>query len=156
MLKSKHLTVALATASILFVAPSAFSRPLMIASDKYPIMPSSDTDKPVCYMQTPDGRTMNLSRLCEKKPSNRPQIAIAEVIYEDDYMVGRVINQSSKTVYQARVNYEVISQNGSVIERGSIATEPQTLSPGQTATFETFMPSDKKVRTTFAEAKEKE
>ena len=162
MLKPFHWIAVLSAASILFITPSALTHPLTIASNKYPVVQTSDPNTPVCYMQTTDGSTLNLSNLCKKKASNQThvQIAIAEVIHQDKYIVGRVVNQSNKTVYQARVNYEVIGENGSVIKRGAIPTQPQTLSPGQTAIFETIMPSDRNVsrnvRTTFAEGQEKE
>lgn len=34
------------------------------AAAAYPIVPSSDASKLVCYMQTADGRTLNLRELC--------------------------------------------------------------------------------------------
>lgn len=155
MLKSLNFTVAFATASVVLIANTASSQPPIVSS-KYPVVVISDNDEPVCYMQVSDGRTLDLTRLCEKKPSDRLLLSVVDIIHEDNYMIGRVINRSNKTIYQARVNYEVISQNGGVIERGAIASEPATLNPGQIGIFQTFMPGDKNVRTTFAEGKEKE
>jgi hypothetical protein len=155
MLKSLNFTVAFATASVVLIANTASSQPPIVSS-KYPLVPISDNDEPICYMQVSDGRTLDLTRLCEKKPSDRLLLSVVDIIHEDNYMIGRVINRSSKTIYQARVNYEVISQNGGVIERGTIPSEPATLNPGQIGIFQTFMPRDKNVRTTFAEGKQKE
>ncbi len=66
-------------------------------------------------------------------------------------MIGRVINKSNQTIYQARVNYEVIGENGSVIESGILATDPPTLSPGQMAMFQAFLPGGRQVRATSVE-----
>jgi hypothetical protein len=150
MLKSFHWIAVLTAASILCIAETALTRPLTVG-DKYPVVPTSNTDQLVCYMQTADDRTLNLSSLCGKKPSVQPQVAISNVIRNGDYMSGRVINNTGKTVYQAMVNFEIISKDGSEIEKGSIYTDQQTLSPGQTGTFQTFMPSGLNVRTTSVE-----
>jgi hypothetical protein len=103
-------------------------------------------------MQTADGATLNLSRLCEAKPKTQSEVVISNVGYEDEFIIGRVVNKSSKTVYQTRVNIEFIGDNGSVLERGAISTEPPNLSPGQTATFQTLRPpGGQNVRTTSVE-----
>ncbi|MBD1841190.1 hypothetical protein H6F78_19570 [Coleofasciculus sp. FACHB-64] len=65
------------------------------------------------------------------------------------------MNKTGKTVYNAKVNYEVLGNN-SVIERVSIFTEPPALSPGQTAIVLTFMPNNRNVRTTSVKWNEKE
>jgi hypothetical protein len=149
-----HLIAVLTATSILFVAETAFSHPLIIGN-KYPVVSRSDTDKPICYMQTVDGRTLNLSRLCEKKTSAQPQaksqIIISDVRYNGKQMIGNVVNNANKTVYQLRVNYELLDENGNVTERGSVPTNEETLSPGQTATFQTSMPGVRNVRTTSVE-----
>lgn len=66
-------------------------------------------------------------------------------------MTGRIVNNTGKTLNNAKVNFDIIGEDGSVIERGSVYTEPKTLSPGQTATINTFMPSGAKVRMTYIE-----
>ena len=151
MFKVLHLKVTLATASILLIANTAHGQPITVSS-QYPVVSNSDTDEPVCYMETVDGTTLNLSRLCEIKPKAQPEVVISNVGYEDEFLMGRVVNKSSKTVYQTRVNIEVIDDNGSVLGRGAISTEPPNLSPGQTATFQTLRPpGGKNVRTTSVE-----
>jgi hypothetical protein len=154
-----HLIAVLIATSILFVAETAFSHPLTIG-DEYPVVSSPDTDKPVCYMQTVDGRTLDLSSLCGKKNSAQPQaqsqIIISSVRYNSKQMIGYVVNNTNKTVYQPRVNYELLDENGSVTERGSVPTNEETLSPGQTATFQTSMPGGRNVRTTSVEWNESE
>jgi hypothetical protein len=65
MLKPFSLISIISAASILFVADTAFSNSLPTGSI-YPEVPNLDIAQPVCYMQTGDGRTLNLSRLCKK------------------------------------------------------------------------------------------
>ncbi len=151
MLRVLHLAFLLTTASILLIAKTAYSQSQTVSSN-HSVMSSSDTDEPVCYMQTVDGSTLNLSNLCEKKLKVKTEVVISHVGYEDNFIIGRVVNKSSKTVYQARVNVEVIGKNGSVVGRGAISTEPPNLRPGQTATFQTLMPDGgNDVRTTSVE-----
>ncbi len=47
-----------------FMEQSAFSFTQTISSQD-PVVPI-DTDKPVCYMETTDGRTLNLSSMCRR------------------------------------------------------------------------------------------
>lgn len=152
MLKPFSLISIISAASIVFVADTAFSNSLPTSSI-YPEVSNPDIAQPVCYMQTVDGRTLNLSRLCEKKqkPVVQPQITISNVIQEGDRMKGLVVNNVGKPVYNARVNYEVIGEDGSVIDKVSIYADQAMLSPGQTSTFDTFMPSGAKVRATSVE-----
>lgn len=140
MMNCFHLTTILTVSSILFLAETALTHPLMISSE-HPVVLTLGKNELVCYMQTADGRTLNLSSLCQQKPRSRPstqpQIAVSDVSYNGKQLSGRVVNNSDKTVHNARVNYEVLGENSSVIEEGVISVEKQTLSPGQTATFQT-------------------
>lgn len=102
-------------------------------------------------MQTADGRTLNLSSLCEKKPSAQARVVISSVTRNGDYMMGRVVNNIGKTVSRAKVNFEIIREDGSGTERASIYIDQQTLTPGQTGTFQAFMPSGLNVRITSVE-----
>lgn len=74
MLKAFHLIPVISIASILFATETAFSRPPATDS-RYPVVPSSDINNPVCFMQTADGRTLNLSSLCRKvsQPTTQAQ-----------------------------------------------------------------------------------
>lgn len=155
MPSSLHLTIALATASILSIAETAASQVATLTSN-YSLVPSSNTDQLVCYMQTADGRTLNLDSLCIKKLNEQSQIVITDMTHKNNSLIGRVVNRSNKTVYNARVNYEILDENNSVIERGSISTESPTLSPGQTTIFMTYMPNNRNLRTTSIEWNEKE
>lgn len=53
---------ALPTTLILFMVQSAFSLSQTITSQD--LVVQKDTDKPVCYIETTDGRTLNLSSMC--------------------------------------------------------------------------------------------
>lgn len=151
MFKTLTLKSVLVTASIILIGNTASTQPRPLNS-KYPVVLKLDTEEPVCYMQTVDGATLNLSRLCETKHKSQSEIVISHVGYEDDLFVGIVVNKSNKFVYQARVNMEMIDENGRVIERGTVSTEPPNLSPGQTAMFQTLRPpSGKSMRTTSVE-----
>jgi hypothetical protein len=151
MLRSLNLISSLATASILLIAETASIQP-QTASANYPVVSVSDSDKLVCYMETANGTALDLSSLCEEKSQVQSEVVISYVGYEDQFLIGRVVNRSSKTVHQARVNYEVLGESGNVVERGAIATEPSSLSPGQTAMFMTLMPDGgNNVRTTSVE-----
>jgi hypothetical protein len=150
MLKYFHLIAALSAASIPFIAETAFSRPLT-ASSRYPVVPSSDSGELFCYMQTADGRTLDLSRLCGNKPSGESQVVISEVSFVGNRMIGRVVNKTGKTVYDIEVNYEVFSKDGTWIGRRSIYLNPVALGANQATTFRTILPSSSKVRTTSVE-----
>jgi hypothetical protein len=43
-----------------------------------PSIQNSNTDMPVCYMQTVAGRTLNLSRMCGKQPT-QPTVICPEI-----------------------------------------------------------------------------
>ena len=77
MLKCLNPTRTLSTALTLLVTDIAFSQPLR-ASSQYPVVLNSDINKPVCYMQTPDGGTLDLSSLCGKVSSLPAPIAPLE------------------------------------------------------------------------------
>ena len=64
MLKLFRLTAVLSAVLMPLIAETAFDRPIALGS-QYPVVPSSDMGKPVCYMQTADGRVLNLNSLCK-------------------------------------------------------------------------------------------
>lgn len=87
MLKTFCLTAVLSTALMPFLAEMALGNPLPRSSiysavpsaeststgsqsvgSQQPVVPNdSDPDQPVCYMQTADGRVLNLASLCKQK-----------------------------------------------------------------------------------------
>jgi hypothetical protein len=77
MLRFLCLTAALSTTLISFTPKSAMGeQPSRIFP--YPIVSSSDADTPVCYMQTANGQTENLSSMCGKKPE-QPAVTCPEI-----------------------------------------------------------------------------
>ncbi|HAA28877.1 MAG TPA: hypothetical protein DCE56_15815 [Cyanobacteria bacterium UBA8553] len=79
MLKSLLKLAVLPVAVIPFIAESAFSLPQSKHSD-YPVVPSSNTDQPICYMQTVDGKTVDLGSLCKVKYIRNSQIQQSQLI----------------------------------------------------------------------------
>jgi hypothetical protein len=130
----KHLfLVFVATASIVVsIKPVAsFPRP----NFPYPTASHSKNDQLVCYMQTADGRTLNLAQLCSRS-TPRAQVVISRMVREDNVLVGNVVNQTGKSVRNVQVIYEILNRQRDVIQRSSSPTEPSNLGSGQTALFE--------------------
>ena len=76
MLNFRSLSATLTAAVLVACVPTiAFSRPLSETSG-YPVMPNSQVDSLVCYMETQEGQTLNLGRLCgEVPPANNATIS---------------------------------------------------------------------------------
>jgi hypothetical protein len=66
MLKSFPLTSVLSAVLILSIGETVFSSSITAALT-YPVVPNSEIDTLVCYMQTADGRILNLDTLCGKE-----------------------------------------------------------------------------------------
>ena len=69
MLRCFRLTATLSTVLISLVPGMALSLPLQPDSP-YPVVPASNIDVPVCYLETEDGRTVDLGKLCIQTPQN--------------------------------------------------------------------------------------
>jgi len=65
MLKCFFLPTTLSVILIPFMAEVAFSRPVF-SDSQHPKVHNSEVDLPLCYIQTADGRTLNLQKLCNK------------------------------------------------------------------------------------------
>lgn len=61
MLKALGLTIAFSTVLIAGLPKLAFADPPNFI---YPVAPSADDSNLFCFMQTSDGRTLNLGRIC--------------------------------------------------------------------------------------------
>lgn len=74
------LIAILSTALVVFSAEVASSN-LRIVGAEYPVVPTPNRDMPVCYIQTSDGRTLDLRNLCGNSASNtrKTTAAIADV-----------------------------------------------------------------------------
>ena len=69
MIKSFLMTALLAVALTIFIAEANFSLPPPLPQQIQSLeVVSSEVDVPICYMKTVDGRILDLSRFCEKKP----------------------------------------------------------------------------------------
>ncbi|HAA28628.1 MAG TPA: hypothetical protein DCE56_14250 [Cyanobacteria bacterium UBA8553] len=118
----------------------------------------------VCYMQTPDGTTVNLTNLCGLQPTStvnpaRVSAADAEAIkmpisrvrYDGNFLSGRVTNQTDDTVQGVKVNYEVRDRKGNLIDNGFIDAQPSTIPPGGSASFSGMTVKGAKVQPTFVD-----
>jgi hypothetical protein len=156
-----HLTVAL---SSLLMSPIS-ARPLL-ADATNTIAQNSSVDEPFCYIKTPDGKTVDLGKLCEKQPASgtsqtcipgsniSAKVSIAAANYDGNFFSGQVLNQGCKTIKNVKVNYEVLDESGNLIDNGFIYAEPVTLAPGQSATFRGAVVAGAKVQATHADGQE--
>ncbi|MEP0881766.1 FxLYD domain-containing protein [Trichocoleus sp. ST-U3] len=112
---------------------------------------ASEIDMPFCYMQTSDGRTLDLTQLGGEKP----QVIIADQTSDGDILTGRIINETQKTVHSIEVTYNVVGLDGKVIKSSSVNAEPSTLNPGQSGSFKVHtIIGDGKLRATSVNWKE--
>ncbi|NEO32221.1 MAG: hypothetical protein F6K36_17665 [Symploca sp. SIO3C6] len=70
MFKLLAWTSFLVVISIVLVAKVAFSSSGTVVS-KYPVVPNSESNNLLCYMQTADSLTLDLSSLCEQQSSTK-------------------------------------------------------------------------------------
>ncbi|MCU0547307.1 MAG: FxLYD domain-containing protein [Oscillatoriaceae cyanobacterium Prado104] len=160
-MKSLHLTVALAIVLIEPIAPNSW-----LADPANILVQNSGIDEPFCYMQTPDGRILDLGKLCEKQPDPKnsqnciagnsisAKMSIASANYDGNFLSGQVINQGCKIVNNVRVNYEVLDEAGNLIDSGFIEAQPATVAPGQSAKFRGLVVAGVQVRATHADGRE--
>jgi len=156
-----HLTVAL---SSLLMSPIS-ARPLL-ADATNTITQNSSVDEPFCYIKTPDGKTLDLGKLCEKQPASgtsktcisgsniSAKVSIAAANYDGNFFSGQVLNQGCKIIKNVKVNYEVLDESGNLIDNGFIYAEPVTLAPGQSAAFRGPVVAGAKVQATHADGQE--
>ncbi|UNU25795.1 FxLYD domain-containing protein [Microcoleus vaginatus] len=156
-----HLTVAL---SILLMSPLS-ARPLLTDATNT-LAQNSPVDEPFCYMKTPDGKTVDLGKLCEKQPASgisqtcipgsniAAKVSIAAANYDGNFFSGQVLNQGCKIIKNVKVNYEVLDESGNLIDNGFIYAEPVTLAPGQSAAFRGEVVAGDQVLATHADGQE--
>ena len=165
-----------------FLPKNMIILPLTLALSSLPISPISarhlladatntlaqnlSIDEPFCYMRTPDGKTVDLGKLCEKQPalgtsqtcipgSNMAaKVSIAATNYDGNFFSGQVLNLGCKIIKNVKVNYEVLDESGNLIDNGFIFAQPVTLAPGQSATFRGAVVAGAKVQATHADAQE--
>lgn len=121
-------------------------------------------DESVCFMQTTDERTVNLTALCGSQSipvatplklsgadSEAAKMLISGVGYDGNSLSGQVTNQTGDPVQNVRVNYEVLDSRGNVIDSGFIYAQPSTIPPGGSASFSGITVKGAKVQPTFVE-----
>ncbi|WP_333125493.1 FxLYD domain-containing protein [Microcoleus sp. Pol11C3] len=141
------------------------ARPV-IAYSTNTIAQNSEIDEPFCYMKTPEGKTVDLGKLCEKQPASgtsqtcipgsniSAKVSIATANYDGNFFSGKVLNQGCKIIKNVKVNYEVLDESGNLIDNGFIFAEPVTLAPGQSAAFRGAVVAGAKVQATHADGQE--
>ena len=160
-MKILHLTVVL---SSLLISPIS-DRPLL-ADSTNPISQNSLIDEPFCYLKTPDGKIVDLGKLCEKQPASgtsqtcipganiAAKLSIVATNYDGNFFSGKAINQGCKIINNVKVNYEVLDESGNLIDNGFINTQPITLAPGESAAFRGVVVAGAQVRATYADGQE--
>lgn len=128
---------------------------------------NSELENQICYMETAEGKTINLVSLCgnqeairesqtiacqsESETVKATEIQISNVNYDGNFSTGKVANQSCQTVKLIKVNYQVLDDAGNVVENGYIYALPATVEPGKVASFKGSVSPGTKVETTFVE-----
>ncbi|MGD1698915.1 FxLYD domain-containing protein [Dapis sp. BLCC M229] len=125
----------------------------------------SEFNNPICYMETTEGKIINLVNLCGNKEAidETPKVAckseeikateipISNVNYDGNFLTGKVTNKSCQTVKLIKVNYQVLDDEGNIIDNGYIYAQPATVEPGKVASFKSNVSPGAKVETTFVE-----
>jgi len=98
-------------------------------------------DEPLCYMQTNDGRTLNLGKLCSQQPiatapGGHRGVTITRMNVKGKLLDGLVTNYTGKSVKSVKVNYEVLDSEGNFLDAGFIDAQPGIIPPGGTASFQ--------------------
>ncbi|MEG4325905.1 FxLYD domain-containing protein [Microcoleus sp. herbarium5] len=160
-MKFLHFTVALLS----FLISPISARPLLTDATNT-LAQNSPVDEPFCYMKTPDGKTVDLGKLCEKQPASgtaqtcipgsniAAKVSIAAANYDGNFFSGQVLNRGCKTIKNVKVNYEVLDESGNLIDNGFIYAQPVTLAPGQSAAFRGEVVAGDQVLATHADAQE--
>ena len=116
-------------------------------------------------MKTPDGKTVDLGKLCENKPAINSQncisgtntaakFSITNINYDGKFLSGQILNQGCKIVKNIKVNYEVLDEAGNLIDNGFIEAQPVAIAPGKSAAFRGEVVAGAQVRATHADGQE--
>lgn len=142
-----------------FLLSEAVFAPSLRANPTSPIELNSEVDVPVCYMETDDGRKLDLGNLCSPQSeevtssctSDSTGMPVTNVRYDGNSLSGQVTNRTCKTVTLVRVNYEVLDQQGNPIDNGFFSTQPSTIAQGKTASFGGAIMLGSKINITYVE-----
>ncbi len=161
MLKFLRLTTALAIALTPLLPKVALSLP-QLARERYAAVPNSEESVPVCYMQTLDGGIVNLAALCTKPDTSsspkvvesNPQIAINNLKQNGNLLTGQLTNETGQAVKSVTVDYEVLDNQGHLIDSGSVKSQGSPIPPGGSVSFQDKLNSPgAEVRATFVDWK---
>ncbi len=135
-----------------------------LAEAKSLIVAELQKDESVCFMQTTDERTVNLTALCgaqsipvatpsklSEADSEAAKMPLSGVGYDGKSLSGQVTNQTGDTLQNVKVNYEVLDSRGNVIDNGFIYAQPSTIPPGGAASFSGITVKGAKVQPTFVD-----
>ena len=163
MLRGWYLILVASYVLLSFLAELCLGHPRLAAA-KSLVVAEFQKDESVCFMQTRDGRTVNLTALCgsQSVPAVSPpklsaadseaaKMPLSSVGYDGNSLSGQVTNQTGDTVRNVRVNYEVLDSQGNLIDNGVIYARPSTIPPGGSASFSGITVKGAKVRPTFVE-----
>ena len=163
MLRVWHLTTVCSSVLLSLFPGMGWVYP-QLADAKSPIVAQAGDNSLICYMQTNDGKTLNLTALCGQQTtpivspprlsaaaSEAAKIPISNVKYDSQFMSGQVTNQTRNTVQDVKVNYEVLDNQGNLIDNGFISAQPSTIPPGGSASFRGMTVKGAKVQPTFVQ-----
>lgn len=142
-----------------FVLSEVLFAPSLRANPTSPIELNSEVDAPVCYMETDDGRRLDLGNLCSPQseevtssctldPTGMP---VSNLRYDGNSLRGQVTNRTCKPVTLVKVNYEVLDQQGNSIDNGFFYTEPATIAQGKAASFGGAIVPGSQINITYVE-----
>lgn len=133
---------------------------IALASETLPVLPSlPQTYTPFCYLQTPNGRIINLEYLCLPSTDNDQnridaesgQLRVISYEHTNNVFTGVIVNETDKPINQLKVNYEVLDEQGNQIDTGFIEAQPGTIAPGERAVFSGRVAPGAEAKPTFLE-----
>lgn len=127
-----RLTAALAIALMPVLPKSALAYPAV-----------SSPESVFCYMQTSDGRILNLNTLCvNAQGTQKPQTAalngkvvVGAIDYDGNVLMGQAINQTGRSVKGITINYAVVDKEGKEVDFGSVQAQVPIIPAGGSAAF---------------------
>jgi hypothetical protein len=115
---------------------------LPLSAEAYPIVSGTAADSLICYFQTSDGKTLDLSSLC-RHPDDATPVAPDPTVTVDYYgstgnaLLGQVTNKTSQPITSITIDYEVLDNQGKVIDAGLFHNRPDTpIAPGASITVQ--------------------
>ncbi len=142
-----------------FLLPGIVFSHALLANAQAPAVQNSNVDVPFCYMETADGRNLDLRNLCSPQPEATPStctssaagMQISNVKYDGNSLTGQVTNHTCATATLIKVNYQIFDDQGNQIDNGFIYAEPSTLVQGKTGSFGGAIAPGSKVNVTHVE-----